>query len=81
MVHRAKSAILAVVLVSVGIALGGEAALAYQGHMFTARRDLQAARAQLGVAVPDKAGHRESALGLVNQALAQTNAGIAAGAR
>jgi len=31
--------------------------------------------------VADRAGHRESALGLVNQALAQTDADVAAGAR
>lgn len=81
MTKRIKSAALAAVLVATGIAVGGEAALAFQGHMFDARADLQAARTQLQVAVPDKDGHRVQALQLVNQALQQTNLGIAAGSR
>lgn len=76
-----KLALLGFALVAGGIAIGGEAALAYQGHMFSARADLQAARAQLDSAYADKAGHRVAAIGLVDRALAQTNAGIAAGAR
>jgi hypothetical protein len=75
------SAILGTALVAAGVLVGGEAAFAYQGHMFAARGDLRAARAELNGAIPDKAGHRVNAIGLVDRALAQVNAGIGAGAR
>ncbi len=78
--QRVRSAMIGAVLVLTGVAVGGEAALAYQGHMFAARGDLQAARAQLNAGLTNKDGHRVSALNLVNQALAQTNAAIEAGA-
>ena len=75
-----KSAVLRALLVCAGVVAGGEAALAYQPYMFTARGDLRAARAALVQAVPDKAGHRVNAMGLIDQALGEVNAGIAAGA-
>jgi hypothetical protein len=56
-------------------------AWAYQGHMYAALNALQRAQTQLQSAIPDKAGHREQAIDLVNQAISQTHQGIAAGAR
>jgi hypothetical protein len=64
----------------VGAAATGSA-WAYQGHMYAALNALNRAEAQLQIAVPDKAGHREAAINLVNQAINQTNLSIAAGAR
>jgi hypothetical protein len=61
-----------------GAAIGG-GAMAYQGHMFNALHDLQAAQDQLNAAVSDKGGHRENALNLVAQAIAEVNAGIQVG--
>ena len=49
-----------------------------QPNMQAALGDLRAARASLQKAVPDKAGHRDRAIGLVNQAIAEVQAGMAA---
>jgi hypothetical protein len=38
---------------------------------------LQSARAELAKAEPNKGGHRERALGLIDQAIAEVRAGIA----
>jgi hypothetical protein len=38
---------------------------------------LQSARAELGKAEPNKGGHREKAIGLIDQAVAEVRAGIA----
>ncbi len=54
-------------------------AQANQPHMQNALGDLQAAKGELQVALRDKGGHRAYALGLVNQAITQVQAGIAAG--
>lgn len=69
---------LAVAVVSglLGAAIGGSA-MAYQGHMFNALHDLQAARGELAAAVANKGGHRDAAIKLVDQAIDQVNAGIA----
>lgn len=56
-------------------------ASAYQGHMWSALDHLNAALGQLRAATPDKEGHRANAIGLAEQAIDQTNAGIGAGAR
>ncbi len=55
------------------------AALAGQPHMQSALRALNNAAAQLNAAAHDKAGHREKALALTNQAIGEVQAGIAAG--
>lgn len=55
----------------------GSAAMAYQGHMYAALKDLEAAQQQLSVAVADKGGHRAAAQSLVAQAISEVNAGIA----
>lgn len=61
-----------------GALLGGTCvAVAEQVHMQNALRALENARAQLQEAVADKGGHRERAIGLVDQAIAETRAGIA----
>jgi hypothetical protein len=56
-------------------------ALAYQGHMWNALHSLQTAKAQLQAATPDKGGHRENAIGLVDQAIDQVDVGIQVGAQ
>ena len=57
----------------IGFAQGG------QPHMQNALGDLQAAKAELQAASRDKGGHRAAAVGLVNQAITQVEAGIAVG--
>lgn len=47
-----------------------------QPFMEAARADLQKAKAELQLAMRDKGGHRAKALGLVNNAIGQVNAGI-----
>ena len=54
-------------------------ARADQPHMKDALGHLQEARAALAVAIHNKAGHREKALQLVDRAIAEVQAGIAAG--
>ncbi len=77
---RAKAALVAGALVmatgagyGIGFAQGG------QPHMQNALGDLQAARGELNAALRDKGGHRAVAVNLVNQAIAQVEAGIAVG--
>jgi hypothetical protein len=48
-----------------------------QPHMQNALGDLRAARSELQVALADKGGHRDAAIGLVNQAISQVHQGIA----
>ena len=62
------------------VARAEAAAQAQQPHMQRAWSDLDDARKQLENATHDKAGHRERALTLVNQALAEVKQGMAAGA-
>ncbi|MFI4935447.1 MAG: hypothetical protein ACHP7N_12555 [Caulobacterales bacterium] len=59
-----------------GVAIG--VAVASQPHMDAALADLQAAKGELQVAEANKAGHRVNALNLVNQAISEVQAGIAA---
>jgi hypothetical protein len=55
----------------IGFAIGA------QPHMEAALGLLQNARAELQAALPNKGGHRERAIGLVDQAIAETKNGIA----
>jgi hypothetical protein len=64
-----------------GAVVGGVAVAATQVHMKNALTDLQSAQSQLNVAQADKAGHRENAIKLVNQAISEVEAGIKAGAQ
>jgi hypothetical protein len=52
---------------------------ANQPHMYNALESLRAAKHQLEIAEEDKAGHRVKALGIVENAIAEVKAGIAAG--
>ena len=54
-------------------------AVAAQPHMQAALRALRNADTELNAALPDKGGHRVNAINLVNQAITETEAGIAAG--
>jgi hypothetical protein len=54
-------------------------AIAGQPHMQNALHALRNSKAELEAALPDKAGHRVKAIGLVDQALAEVQAGIVAG--
>jgi hypothetical protein len=73
-----KTGVGAVVLGTVlasGILIG-EAAAAYQSHMHSALDALRTARSELQASTPNKGGHRERAISLVNQAIDETRAGI-----
>jgi hypothetical protein len=61
--------------------VGAGTAWAVQTHMLNALGDLQNALSELQAAIPDKGGHRVNAINLVNQAISETNAGIAVGAQ
>lgn len=50
--------------------------LAYQGNMERALRQLQGALYSLRQATPDKGGHKAIAVGLIEQAMGEVQAGI-----
>ena len=56
--------------------LGAGTAYAIQLHMVNARSDLTRGLTELQQALPDKGGHREQAISLVEQALDQVNQSI-----
>jgi hypothetical protein len=66
-------------LVGVAIvsSLGIGYALGAQPHMDAALGLLQNARGELNAAEPNKGGHREKAIALVDQAIGEVRAGIA----
>ena len=51
-------------------------AIGAQPHMAETITILQSARAELVKATPNKGGHRERALGLIDQAIAEVRAGM-----
>ena len=57
--------------IGIGYALGA------QPHMTATITMLQSARAELAQATPNKGGHRERALALIDQAIGEVRAGIA----
>jgi hypothetical protein len=57
----------------IGACVGATAA---QPHMQNALDSLRSARSELVAALPNKGGHRERAISLVNQAIGETQAGI-----
>jgi hypothetical protein len=61
----------------IGLVAGASIATANQPSMVNALRSLEAARAELIQAVPNKGGHRERAIQLVDAAILQTREGIA----
>jgi hypothetical protein len=66
------------IILLVGLFLGMTIHLAYgnQPHMDNALNHLQAARVELERATPNKGGHRERAIRLIDQAINQVRAGI-----
>lgn len=73
-----KSPAVLLVACTVMGAIGGACiAMAAQPNMQAALGSLQSARAELVRATANKGGHRERAIGFVDQAIAETRAGIA----
>jgi len=64
-----------------GVAIAGSVGIGYaigaQPHMSETITILQSARAELAKATPNKGGHRERALGLIDQAIGEVRAGMA----
>jgi hypothetical protein len=58
------------------LATSADDALAYQGNMERVLAELQTALRSLREATPDKGGHRGTAIGLVEQAMDEVQAGI-----
>lgn len=73
--HSPTLALAAVALIQTACAEQGPV----QGHMVNALNYLNTANYELGRASHDKGGHRVAAMGLVNQAINEVNAGIAVG--
>ena len=74
-----KKRSLASALLFVALLVGGYAAgraHAAQPHMNSALAHLRNARHELDAATADKGGHRERAIGIVNRAIEQVQAGI-----
>ena len=71
---KAKSIFAAIMLLGL-VAIAG--AVPDQPLMQAARTSLQTAKSELQKAMADKGGHRVKALGLVNSAISEVNAGIA----
>ncbi len=61
---------------ALGLVAGATIATAAQPNMQAALGSLQAARAELVKALPNKGGHRERAIALVDQAITEPRAGI-----
>jgi hypothetical protein len=74
-----KSSSLRKLLLGTAIAasMGVGYAIGAQPHMTETVTLLQSARAELSAATPNKGGHRERALGLIDQAIGEVRAGIA----
>ena len=62
---------------AIAASLGIGYAIGAQPHMDESITILQSARAELVKAEPNKGGHRERALGLIDKAIAEVRAGIA----
>ena len=72
--HFARKLLLGAAIAS---SLGIGYAIGAQPHMAETIVILQSARAELAKAEPNKGGHRERALGLIDQAITEVRAGIA----
>ena len=75
MTRRIVTALTLTLVLAAGFYAGH--ATADQPRMHAALEHLRAARAELDKATPDKGGHREAAIKLVNDAIAQVEAGMA----
>ncbi len=67
---------LLVIITLVGGYVAGCASASGQPHMNAALDELRAARQELEAAMADKGGHRAKAIGLVDDAIAEVQAGI-----
>jgi hypothetical protein len=76
--RRHITGVVAVATIAVASFAGG-CVVAAQPHMQNALAALQSARAELQVAEANKGGHRVNAMRLVNEAINEVQAGIAAG--
>ncbi|MFG1285086.1 hypothetical protein [Xanthobacter autotrophicus] len=63
------------------VAASGQGAQAYQGNMERAIGELETALRSLREATPDKGGHRERAIALIQEAMGEVQAGIDYAAR
>ena len=61
---------------AIAASLGIGYAIGAQPHMTETIALLQSARAELAKATPNKGGHRERALGLIDQAIGEVRAGM-----
>jgi hypothetical protein len=64
------------IALTIATSMGVGYALAQQPHMDATLRLLQDAHHELELATPNKGGHRERALGLIDQAIGQVREGI-----
>ena len=71
---KARTILAAIVLLGTAAIAG---AIPDQPNMQAARGNLMTAKSELQRATADKGGHRAKAIGLVNSAIAEVNAGIA----
>ena len=62
---------------AIAASMGIGYAIGAQPHMTASVGLLQSARAELGAATPNKGGHREKAMQLIDQAISEVRAGIA----
>ena len=62
---------------AIATSMGIGYAIGAQPHMSASIGLLQSARAELAAATPNKGGHRERALGMIDQAIAEVRAGMA----
>ena len=62
---------------AISAAMGIGYAIGAQPHMSETIAILQSARSELAAATPNKGGHRERALGLIDQAISEVRAGMA----
>ena len=62
---------------AIAASMGIGYAIGAQPHMAETIALLQSARGELAAATPNKGGHRERALGLIDQAISEVRAGIA----
>jgi len=75
--HRFAPTVYLVTGMAIGAIAAGCTAGANQPNMQAALNSLQAARAELIQAAPNKGGHRDRAINFVNAAISETEAGIA----
>ena len=62
---------------AIAASMGIGYAIGAQPHMTASIGMLQSARAELAAATPNKGGHREKAMQLIDQAISEFRAGIA----